>query len=180
MHRFALLAAALAAVALPSLAAAARDPWQALHRPLRLRPLAEGAACPVSKAHPLDAGRLAGVGSGPIYPMPSTFDAYDRKPGWLGSKTIWTWPTRLVQRPVRVLVRGVRLDAPGELRFQLGPQWDTTPLVRELRIDTSNTVGSFSNSAWGTTVTMLLARERGCYGIQLDTARRTSTFVVGG
>lgn len=179
MRRLALLAV-LAAVAVPAAAPAARDPWQTLHRRLRVHPLAAEAACPASKPHSLDGGRLAGVGAGPIYTQPSPFEAYDRKPGWLASKTIWTWPARLVHRPLRVLVRGVRLDAPGRLAFQLGPQWDTAPIVRELRIDTSNTVGSFSNSRWGTTVALLLVREHGCYGIQLDSVRGTSTFVVAG
>jgi hypothetical protein len=145
-----------------------------------MHPLAAGAACPVSKLHPLDRGRLSGVGSGPIFTQPSPFSAYDRKPGWLGSKTIWTWPAQLVGRPVRVLVRGLRLDAPGTLRFQAGPGWDSAPIVHELRIDTSSTVGSFNNSTWGTTVAMLLSRTHGCFGVQLDTARGTTTFVVRG
>ena len=178
MHRFGFVVAV--ALVLASSAAAASDPWQALHRPLRLHPLAAGAACPVSKLHLLDAGRLGGLGDGPIYPNPTRFDAYGRKPGWLGSKTIWAWSPALMKRPVRVLVRGVRLDAPGVLRFQMGPGWDTAPIVPELRMDTGNTVGSFTNSKWGATVTMLLARKHGCYGVQLDSARGTTTFVVRG
>ena len=34
------------------------------------------------------------------------------------------------------------------------------------------------DSKWGTTVTMLFGRARGCYGLQLDTAQGTSTIVV--
>src|SRR5438094_744485 len=119
------LVAALVAVFASPVGAAARDPWQALHRPLRLHALAAGAACPGSKLHSLDSGRLGGLGDGPIYPNPTRFDAYGRKPGWFGSKTIWAWSPALMKRPVRVLVRGVRLDAPGVLRFQMGPGWDT-------------------------------------------------------
>lgn len=159
--------------------AAARDPWATLRRPLRLEPIAAGARCPVTAAHRVDRGRLGGaVGVGPVYPLPSPFSRYDRYPSWLGSKTIWVWPTKLVNRSTRVLVRGRRLDAPGTMRFQLGPQWDTAPLATELRIDTTQTVGGFSDSTWGTTVTMLLARTRGCYGLQLDSERGTSTIVV--
>src|SRR3954462_3464212 len=178
MHRFAFVVAV--ALVLASSAAAASDPWQGRHPPPRVAPpppRAARPACPVSKLHLLDAGRLGGLGDGPIYPNPSRFDAYGRKPGWLGSKTIWAWSPALVKRPVRVLVRGVRLDAPGVLRFQMGPGWDTAPIVRELRMDTGNTVGSFTNSKWGATVTMLLARKHGCYGVQLDSARGTTTFV---
>jgi len=47
----------------------------------------------------------------------------------------------------------------------------------ELRIDTSQSVGSFSDSKWGTTVTMIFGRAPGCYGLQLDTAQGTSTIV---
>jgi hypothetical protein len=159
-------------------AARTSDPWASLHRPLQLKPLPAGAACPVSPTHSLDRGRLSGVGPGPIYPAPSPFGAYDRRPGWLGSKTIWAWPTTLRSHAVRVLVRGIRLDRPGRMRFELGPGWDSAPLAAELRIDTSQTVGSYSQSRWGTTVTMLLVRAPGCYGLQLDSERGTSTIIV--
>jgi hypothetical protein len=177
------LASSLAALALLGTAgtttARTRDPWAALHRPLRLKPLAAGARCPVSAVHTLDRGRLGGaVGIGPIYPMPSPFSRYDRHPSWLGSKTIWAWPPKLVTHATRVLVRGRRLDRPGPMRFQLGPEWDTAPLTTELHIDTTRTVGGFSDSRWGTTVTMLLVRTHGCYGLQLDSEHRTSTIVV--
>lgn len=180
MRRLWPLVAAVALSAAGGAASSGRngDPWAALRRPLRLHPLAPGARCPVTPSHRLDRGRLAGVGAGPAYPMPGPFGPYDRRPGWLGSKTLWAWPTPLVAHPVRVLVRGVRLDAPGPLRFQLGPDWDGAPLTRELRLDTSRTVGSFGGSRWGATVTMLLVRTRGCYGLQLDTARGTTTIVV--
>ena len=157
----------------------ARDPWASLHRPLRLKPLAAGARCPVSPTHRLDRGHLSGAaGVGPIYPMPSPFTPDDRHPGWLASKTIWTWPTSLRTHAIHVLVRGMRLDRPGLMRFQLGPQWDTAPLTPDLQIDTSQTVGAFSVSTWGTTVTELLARTPGCYGLQLDSERGTSTIIV--
>src|SRR3954469_12481460 len=98
MHRFAFVV--VVALVLASSAAAASDPWQALHRPLRVHPLAAGAACPVSKLHPLDAGRLGGLGDGPIYPNPSRLDAYGRKPGWLGSKRVSAWAPGRPKRPV--------------------------------------------------------------------------------
>jgi hypothetical protein len=156
------------------------DPWASLHRPLKLAPLPAGATCPVSPKHSLGRGHLSGVGRGPIYPRPSPFSAYDRRPGWLGSKTIWAWPENLRSHAVHVLVRGIRLDRPGRMRFQLGPSWDSAPLTPELHIVTSRTVGSYSQSRWGTTVTMLLARAPGCYGLQLDSERGTSTIVLSG
>ena len=160
-----------------ALAAAALNPWAPLHRPLHLPAVAAGAPCPVSAPHRLAAGRLRVVGRGPAFALPTPFSAYDRLPGWLGTKTLWAWRPALKTHRVRVLVRGRRLDAPGELRFQLGPDWSSRA-TRELRLDTTQTVGSFSDLAWGTTVTMLLVRSPGCYGLQLDTAAGTSTVVL--
>ena len=177
MRTLTLTAALAALLAAAAPAGSAGNPWAALRRPLQLKPLAPGAVCPVTKQHGLDRGHLTGVGTGPVYPSPSFFSAYDRVPGWLGSKTIWTWPTALIAKQTRVLVRGIRLDAAGPMRFQLGPQWDGSRLT-ELHLDTTHVVGSFSNSRWGTTVTMLLVKTPGCYGLQLDTAKGTSTIVV--
>jgi hypothetical protein len=178
---FAPLVVVVAVLGTPGVTGASdRDPWASLHRPLQLNALPAGATCPVSPRHSLDRGHLSGVGSGPIYPLPSPFSAYDRRPGWLGSKTIWAWPTKLRTHAVYVLVRGIRLDQPGRMRFELGPQWGSAPLTTELHINTSRTVGSYSQSRWGTTVTMLLVRAPGCYGLQLDSARGTSTIVVSG
>jgi hypothetical protein len=176
------VSALLAAVAVLGLAGTAagsraKSPWPALHRPLLLKPLAAGASCPVTRQHKLDGGRLAGVGGGPVYPGAPFFSTDDRHPGLLASKTIWAWPTRYVTHSTPVLVRGLRLDAAGAIQFQLGPQWDSAPLTRELHLVTSLTVGSYSNSTWGTTVTLLLVRTPGCYGLQLDSPAGTSTIV---
>jgi hypothetical protein len=174
----ALLVAGFASLAPAASAAPAVDSWAALHRPLKLA-LAAGEACPVSPSRKVDGGRISGaLGAGPVYPLSSRFDRDDRHPGLLAAKTLWTWPTGLISHPLRVLVRARRLDGPGAMRFQLGPQWDTAPLSGELRLDTSNTVGAFSASKWGTTVTLLYAPAPGCYGLQLDSRRGTSTIVI--
>jgi hypothetical protein len=158
--------------------AVASDGWAELHRPLQLKPLKAGAACPVTSRHRLDHQRFSALGPGPAYPLlPSRFEQYDRFPGWLAAKTLWTWPPRLLKQSALVLVRGKRLDKPGAMRFQLGPNWDHPPRS-ELRINTIEPVGSFSDTTWGATVTMLLARTPGCYGLQLDTRQGTSTIVV--
>lgn len=153
-------------------------PWAPLRRALRLKPLAPGARCPATSRRRLDHGRLAGYGAGPVHPTGFSLSTDSRHPGWLASKTIWTWPASLRHKHIRVLVRGIRLDRPGLVRFQLGPNWGSAPLTRELHLDTSQTVGSFSNSDWGTTVTLLFAHQPGCYGLQLDTAAGTSTIVI--
>jgi len=177
--RSALIVTALASLALgmapPALAS---DDWTALHRSLQLRMLNAGARCPVTDSRSVDHGRFSGAGSGPVYALlPSLFEADGRHAGWIGSKTLWIWPTRLLQHGIHVLVRGRRLDHAGVMRFQLGPNWDS-PLRSELHIDTSQPVGSFSGTTWGATVTMLFGRTHGCYGLQLDARHGTSTIVV--
>jgi hypothetical protein len=158
------------------------DPWAALHRPLQLKPLAAGAPCPVTRPRTIAHAPMALLGAGPVYPGLAakrvTFSSYDRAPSWLAAKTIWAWRPALISRRTRVLVRGRRLDRPGLMRFQLGPEWGSAPITRELHLDTTQTVGSFSTSNWGTTVTMLLIRTPGCYGLQLDSERGTSTIIV--
>ena len=184
VSRSAVLAALVLALVLvgsaPARPAASPPSWASLHRELRARPLPAGAACPVSPVHALDRRRLRGIGAGPVYPAGgvTSFGPDDRHPAWLAAKTIWTWPAGLITNGMRVLVRGARLDRSGAMRFQLGPEWGAAPLTRELRLDTRHTVGSFSNSTWGTTVTLLFVREAGCYLLQLDSARGTSTVVI--
>ncbi len=177
--RFAVIGAAVAALALGVASSApASGDWAALHRPLQLTTLKAGARCPVTHSHPIDHGRFSGVGSGPVYPLlPSRFESDGRHTAWIASKTLWTWPAPLLKHGIHVLVRGRRLDRAGVMRFQLGPDWGS-PLRSELRIDTSQPVGSFSDTTWGATVTMLFGRTHGCYGLQLDTRQGTSTIVV--
>jgi len=174
----ALVVAVTVAVTFARAANGSQPTWASLHRPLQLHRLAPGAPCPVTTTRRLDHDRLRGVGAGPVYPQAASFSRYDRLPAWLGAKVIWMWPAELKTRPVRVLVRGLRIDGDGPFRFQLGPEWDSAPITSELRLVTTRTVGSFSTSNWGTTVTLLLVRTPGCYGLQLDSAGGTSTIVV--
>jgi hypothetical protein len=174
-----ILVLALVLLAAVAAGAARADSWSSLHRALVLKPLAAGARCPVTPSRKLDRGRVPnGVGAGPAYPMPARFGPDGRHPGWIASKTLWGWPPELSSKGVHVLVRGRRLDAPGEVRFQLGPDWDTTPLRGELHVDTTSPVGDFGSSRWGATVTLLFVRQPGCYGLQLDSERATSTIVI--
>jgi hypothetical protein len=176
--RLFLIASSVALGAAFTSPASASDGWAALHRPLRLAPLAAGASCPVTKSHRLGHEPLRGLGTGPAYPMvPARFSSDDRHAGWIAAKTLWSWAPRLLKQHTFVLVRGKRLDQPGAMRFQLGPNWDTA-LRDELRIDTAEPVGSYSDTAWGATVTSLAVRGPGCYGLQLDSARGTSTIVL--
>jgi hypothetical protein len=157
---------------------AARDPWSLLRRPLRLEPLPPGARCTVSPRHASTRAVSPRSAQGPIYALPSPLGRDARAPGWLASKTIWAWPPSLRTHPIRVLVRGLRLDRPGPMRFQLRPQWNSAPLTRELHIETNQTVGSFAGSTWGATVTLLLVRAPGCYGLQLDSEHGSSKLTI--
>jgi hypothetical protein len=143
--------------------------------------LAAGATCAATPPAHVPGAPMPLLGSGPVYPglapQQVRLSAYDRAPGWLGVKTIWTWPPALVHRRTRVLVRARRIDGAGPVRFQLGPQWDSAPLTRQLHLDTTQTVGGFGGSRWGTTVTMILVKTPGCYALTLATAARTTTIV---
>jgi hypothetical protein len=146
-----------------------------------LAALAVGGTCPATHAARVPGAPMPLLGAGPVYPgltpPPVRLSTYDRAPGWLAIKTIWAWPPRLLHRRTRVLVRAQRLDGLGPVRFQLGPQWDSAPLTRELRLDTTQPVGGFSNSSWGTTVTMILVKTPGCYALTLAAGSQTTRIV---
>jgi hypothetical protein len=148
---------------------AAQPAWSKLHRPLHLS-MGEG-ECSSARLVRLS-GKIRGAGNGPIYPTtsPWVLSPDPRHPGLIGEKLIWAWPEKTTKAHLRVLVRGIRLDGPGTVRFVLGPQFDTARVTTELRVDTSRTVGSFSGSTWGTTVSEIFVPEPGCYGLQLDWA----------
>jgi hypothetical protein len=108
--------------------------WKALHRPLQLPTVAAGEPCPVSALdQSFDFGRygvVRGIGPGPAwpigfdqpgsvlrftYPPPPTSAFYGSE--WSGNKVLWFTSPDAVGP---FLIRGGRLDAPGELRFDEG------------------------------------------------------------
>jgi hypothetical protein len=102
------------------------DPF-AFRHPLRLPKLVPGAACPVSPVDEavdfasLGVGR--GLGTGPAYPILGS-DALELAPAvnfgsrlWGGQKVLWFV---LPSYTGPVLIRGGRLDAKGEVRFEVG------------------------------------------------------------
>lgn len=153
---------------------AGRNPWEALHRPVRIPRIASGGACPVSPtqaASALNPG-LGGyvLGRGPAYagafPQDSTVhyaSSTGEAGGWRGFKVLW------IVRPAyrgRLLIRGRQLDGPGEIRFTFG---------REKRIHRWGT-GSGA-PGWGMLASTEWVRAPGCYGFQLD-GRRFSRILV--
>jgi hypothetical protein len=171
-------ALAALALALPCAAASASsaDVWAKLHRPLHLPVVAAGAACPVSK---LDTktnfakyGVGRGIGRGPAYPIGSAFLRFSYPPDprsdfgggeWSGTKVLWFVAPRY-RGPV--LIRGARLDAADELRFDRGVVPPT-----ELRIKVGEQGGyppgfPLVGQRYRPSYTRL--RAAGCYAYQVD------------
>jgi hypothetical protein len=142
------------------------DDWAKLRRPLDLPTIGAGVPCPVSPIDErFDFGRYGvapGIGPGPAWPVglaqPGSVlrFTYPPPPGslmygseWSGNKVLW-FVSPAVVGPV--LVRGRRIDGPGEVRFDL----DKNPSP-ELRLPT--TLGHPSTTR---------IRAAGCYAYQVD------------
>jgi hypothetical protein len=126
------------------------DAWKKLRRPLHLPTIAPGAPCPVS---PVDEsfdfaryGVVRGIGPGPAWPIgfaqPGSILMFTYPPPpntefagskWSGQKVLWFVSPRA---RLPILVRGRRVDAAGELRFDRGsvpttelhlPYWGDRP-----------------------------------------------------
>ncbi len=152
--------------------AATSDPFADLRRPFQLPALEPGAQCPVSERSTISTAFAPGLGAGPVYPV--GFDeesglAFEYPPSgqyagsdWGGTKTLW------VARPGydgRILIRGRRLDRPGEARFSLG----NTRVLPELAFAAGQTNASSPGASdWRQFPSATRLREGGCYGFQID------------
>jgi hypothetical protein len=140
------------------------DTWKKLRRPLHLPTVAPGAPCPVSAVdNSFDFARygvVRGIGPGPAwpigfaqpgsvlmfaYPPPPTSAFYGSE--WSGNKVLWFTSPGVVGP---FLIRGSRLDAPGELRFDEGTAPPTEMRLRAGR-------PSYTR-----------VRAPGCYAYQVD------------
>jgi hypothetical protein len=177
---------ALALVApLGFVAPAAADHWRELYRPLGLPELAPGEACPVS---PVDERvdwesanifGSSGTGPGPVYPglggeparlLGLTGGRTDD--GWFREKLFWYVKPSY---PGRALLRGDRLDGPGQLRFVgTGVQGRS----REMRLK-PNGGASWNGKPPGSRGFPggVAVRGLGCYGVQFDGTRFSLTVV---
>jgi hypothetical protein len=136
---FAALALALAA----STPSGAADPWAPLYRPLHLPELAPGVPCPVAKLAGGSFTRYGvarGLGPGPAYPIGfRSVLKYPYPPPpasgfgdvWGGTKVLWFVAPRY-RGPV--LIRGRKLDADVEVRFDRTDHRPTALPPDELRI----------------------------------------------
>jgi hypothetical protein len=156
----------------------------ALGRPLHLPKFATGLPCPVSpaKTYPAGAGfsdPYTAVGAGPFtltgdgtVPVDFTPAANDEflGTGWPGMKVIWRVDPDYVGP---VLLRGARLDGPGQLRFgsYTGTVGQGTPPGASFQAQAYPELGYPGEDSRPSAVTYpsdIRVQSPGCYGLQVD------------
>jgi hypothetical protein len=156
--------------------------WRRLHRPLHAPRVGAGAPCPVSPGRLAPGyGRKTGQtfnGRGPAYLIGNgnvpagvidiSESVADAK-GWLGQKT--PWAARASYRGP-VLIRGLRIDQPGDIRFAIGYGQHLRELHWPAGADAGN--GGTFRSTPATT----LFRSAGCYAFQADGASFSTVVVM--
>jgi hypothetical protein len=161
----------LAAALVAGSPASAGDSWSALHRPLHLPMLAPGAQCTPSKVDTrVDWQRAnifggSGTGRGPAYPGIGSSGGHVTFPfaaadGWRRQKVFW-YVAPGYRGPV--LIRGGRIDAPGQLRFGSGGP------VRELRVPVHSEI-AWTGQPRGSrgAPSYMRVHANGCYAAQID------------
>jgi hypothetical protein len=160
--------------------AASRGPL--IRRPLHLPHVARGARCPISKgalASDLARGlpHMPITGSPPVFLMSvggeptatvSISASVPDDQGWRGQKAPWlASPTYRG----RLLIRGRRIDAPGDVRFARTTGQHLTALAQK--------AGEGENAnGWRVWPSLLLVRAPGCYGLQIDGPRLSEVIVI--
>jgi hypothetical protein len=150
-----------------------------LKRPLRLRAVHPGQACPTTAGVPVTNSFFVGValGSGPVRPIPAAggdlrhgvveLSKNTGAPGWLAFKTLW-FSAPSYQGPF--VIRGQRLDGSGPIAF------GETPTLAPLVVppgETLNSDAGYRTAPGGTWV-----KAPGCYGWQIDGLTFTHVIVV--
>lgn len=139
-------------------------------RPLRLPTLTPGQPCPTRAGAQVSPAFGLALGAGPVYPVGLGADAvlmyahggaFAGSP-WGGQKVLWvSVPT--YRGPV--LIRGRRLDGPGELRFG-----DGTEPASDLAFPAGERGTASSSDApdWRNWPSYTRVRAPGCYAYQVD------------
>ena len=140
--------------------------------PLRLPSLAAGAACPVTPATRITTFVGPVAGPGPVYSIGNRI-FYSRAPdGSLFTKVAW------LSRPDykdAALIRGARIDASGDVRFQAGGG----PITGELRFDyDTGTRSQGSEEGWRFLPSTVVIDGPGCYAFQVDGVDWSLTIVM--
>jgi hypothetical protein len=142
---------------------------------LHIPTLPAGADCPRAGGEIVSKAFGLALGDGPVYPVfaavgqrPGTLDFRDSKRigNFYAQKVLW------IARPSYqgpILIRGARIDQPGEMRFILGQGGFS---VTELRLDANG-----DGEPWDNWPSSTLVREPGCYAYQID-GEGFSTVVV--
>jgi hypothetical protein len=140
---------------------------------LRLPAVAAGQPCPASLPTESGSGLPGVLGDRPVQLSVASAAGtvfYEDWPGgaWKAIDVLWTAEPAFTGQ---VLVRGARLDGPGELAFG-----DATEPLRELRIESSGQMPTMDGSSLLST-SLVRIKNAGCYGLQIDTGGRSSTVV---
>src|SRR3989440_3582243 len=134
--------------------------WRPLRRPLTLPRLTDGQRCQPSPASDSAPAIATGLGRGPAYAVLGSASGADLsgeivRAGWHYHKTLWAFAPRYGGP---LLIRALRLDAPGGVRFHVGG-----PALVELRVPMSSRARH-----WRYLPSDTLFRTAGCYGFQID------------
>ncbi len=148
------------------------DPWEAPHRPLALPSIPAGGACPASPGRRVTSQFGAGSGPGPVYVVLVSLRAagqgqMDYGLGnayvgeWGGQKTLW-YVDPAYTGPV--LIRGSRIDGPGEVRFNYGVE----ALASEMHLPQPDPFAGPGEWRSAISSTRLKVSAPGCYAFQVD------------
>jgi hypothetical protein len=182
ISRYALFGAILVWGAALAAAGSASGQDGSLSRPLHLPRMTDGARCPASVgqlASKLGRGlaRIPAAGAGPVYMLSvadepagamTIEDSRADPQGWRGQKAPWIAAPRY-RGPI--LIRGARIDAPGEVRFARD-EGDHAPALYQRRGQ------SMQPNGWRVWPGSLLVRAPGCYALQVDGASFSAVIVV--
>lgn len=151
------------------------DQWAALRqRPLKLPTIPPGSPCPSSGGKMVAPDFGLALGDGPVYPVGFYPDGTYYYPGgtqeggWYLLKVLWI-SSPDYRGPA--LVRGGRVDGPGELRFGEGASPES-----ELRLDSNNS-NNKTGTGWRDWPTYTRLRTPGCYAYQVDTEASSRVLV---
>lgn len=145
-------------------------PSGSLHLPI----VAAGQPCPVSQPIAADPGQPLLLGDGPVrLALASSAGAvfFETTPGgsWKAIDVQWTAQPGITGD---VLVRGARVDGPGELGFG-----DAADPLKELSIAAGGQTQTI-NGRLVLATTQMRVKVAGCYGLQIDAGGQSSVVIV--
>jgi hypothetical protein len=140
--------------------------------PVAPPPVAAGTPCPKSSAAQVSPFTGPVAGPGPVFVSGNTLFYTRSDDGTLSAKVAW------ISRPEYTgpaLVRGRRVDVPGDVRFGVGNGAPTT----ELRFDYDTHVrAAGSEEGWRFLPSSVIVPSAGCYAFQIDGLDWSVTVVM--